>query len=422
MATIIPHKKICEQLGILCRTWYRWRRAGCPLPGPDGDLSAIHAWAAEFRPISTNATPPVASGVRVRSKTHLCRILGISSPYKLDAAGIFPSKKNGAYDVEEVRKALTLYNEQNPEDKCGRLVPTIGHLTGILGVTYGTLASRGINLNSAKTIAGYDLDKAIQVLADHQMNLTRSVFSKVSIGGVVCAAIPLSRGRIAIVDLEDAEKCCNMKWHCHHGYATASGSIKLHRWLIGAGEKQIVDHINGNRLDNRRSNLRIVTSSENAWNSRGRIKILDGDHRPKGISFDKRKHRWQASIQIRRHLGYFESKDEASKAYLEASRKLYGQFAYLCNTTREKLSTNKNSKASQVLKKQRWELFGNRCWMCGGDPDRTDHVIPRSRLELNWPSNLRPICLNCNNRKGAMDWRAAIELVSNGDWNGNHVR
>jgi hypothetical protein len=49
----------------------------------------------------------------------------------------------------------------------------------------------------------------------------------------------------------------------------------------------------------------------------------------------------------------------------------------------------------------RWDYFGGRCWICGGEANSIDHVIPLARGGSNWPSNLRPACLVCNTRKGA---------------------
>jgi len=48
----------------------------------------------------------------------------------------------------------------------------------------------------------------------------------------------------------------------------------------------------------------------------------------------------------------------------------------------------------------RWEMFGNRCYICGGVATATDHVKPLSKGGANWPCNLRPICTKCNSKKG----------------------
>jgi hypothetical protein len=89
--------------------------------------------------------------------------------------------------------------------------------------------------------------------------------------------IPLSRGHFALVDAEDYAFVAQWKWHYmpsrYTGYAKRSvktpdgpKSIRMHRVLTGAKEGQTVDHINGNGLDNRRGNLRLVSNAENCQN------------------------------------------------------------------------------------------------------------------------------------------------------------
>ena len=89
----------------------------------------------------------------------------------------------------------------------------------------------------------------------------------------------------------------------------------------------VIDHINGNGLDNRRANLRLATVAQNAWNSKKR-KSRSGY---KGVCYDKAKRRWRAAIVHhgrRIHLGYFKEKLEAAKAYDTAAIKYFGQFAH----------------------------------------------------------------------------------------------
>jgi len=57
-------------------------------------------------------------------------------------------------------------------------------------------------------------------------------------------------------------------------------------------------------------------------------------------------------------------------------------------------------KTTRAKLQARWDYFGGRCWICGGEADSIDHVIPLARGGSNWPSNLRPACLACNTRKG----------------------
>ena len=142
--------------------------------------------------------------------------------------------------------------------------------------------------------------------------------------------IQLSQGEVAIVDIDDYEYLNQWKW-CYNsqGYAvrsrskykdepTSSGeyTIKMHNVIMP--DDKIVDHINRNGLDNRRSNLRYVTHSQNMWN---RSKHVNNTSGFVGISFHKLTGKWQASIQAygkRKHLGEFDTPEEASSVYQAA--------------------------------------------------------------------------------------------------------
>ncbi|MHC4207804.1 MAG: HNH endonuclease, partial [Planctomycetota bacterium] len=88
----------------------------------------------------------------------------------------------------------------------------------------------------------------------------------------------------------------------------------------------IVDHINGNGLDNRRANLRLATVAQNAWNSKKR----NPRSGYKGVWFAADKGLWRAAIVChgrRIHIGYFTDKIAAARAYDAAARKYYKEFA-----------------------------------------------------------------------------------------------
>jgi len=100
-------------------------------------------------------------------------------------------------------------------------------------------------------------------------------------------------------------------------------------WLYVRGEWPAghVDHINGKRSDNRFANLRIATSSENAWNSRIRSNNACGY---KGVHFKKGINKFVAQIHAGgrvRHLGVFMTAAEAHAAYVKAAREHFGEFA-----------------------------------------------------------------------------------------------
>jgi len=146
--------------------------------------------------------------------------------------------------------------------------------------------------------------------------------------------IPLTRGRVVVVDDEDFAALAAHRWclwsNGKHEYAMreASGrTVLMHRVILGAEKGQVVDHKNHNGLDNRRENLRLCSSQQNNFNTRP----LRGTSKYKGVSLEKRTGRWRAFIRVsykKVALGYFASEVEAAAAYDRAAREHHGQFAY----------------------------------------------------------------------------------------------
>lgn len=144
--------------------------------------------------------------------------------------------------------------------------------------------------------------------------------------------IPLTKGKFAIIDDADFESIKMFRWSCTNtGYAARakringkSKYIPMHRVILNAPDGIDIDHINGNRLDNRRCNLRLATRAQNVHNSRMRKDNTSGF---KGVY--KRYGKFVAKIcfnHIWIWLGLFPTAEEASQAYQDTARKLHGNF------------------------------------------------------------------------------------------------
>ena len=104
---------------------------------------------------------------------------------------------------------------------------------------------------------------------------------------------------------------------------------RLHRVIMNAPKGMIVDHKNGNGLDNRRENLRLATFTQNNYNA---SKRKNTSSQYKGVYFSKSRQRWRASIRFdgkRISLGTFKAEIDAAKAYDAAAKKYHTVFAKL---------------------------------------------------------------------------------------------
>lgn len=159
--------------------------------------------------------------------------------------------------------------------------------------------------------------------------------------------IPLSRGLEAIIDDEDFERVGQYKWSAlmpanpgksgktpyAHRYRKINGEwehISLHRFIMNAIKGVQVDHVDGNGLDNRKSNLRLCTHVQNSMNRKGWSK-----HGLKGVSLVKGctpPREWMASIRVNTklvYIGLYASKIDAAIAYNIAALKYFGEFSRL---------------------------------------------------------------------------------------------
>ena len=143
----------------------------------------------------------------------------------------------------------------------------------------------------------------------------------------------------AIVDTEDLPMLQEYHWSLGsdgYAYSHSKGypNVKMHRLIAKTPEGKITDHINCNRLDNRKINLRHVTDSQNAQNMSAWLKGTKHS-KYKGVSLLKNreyplKKPWLAYIGAsgkRKYLGYYATEEEAAHVYDKAAKELFGEFA-----------------------------------------------------------------------------------------------
>lgn len=151
-----------------------------------------------------------------------------------------------------------------------------------------------------------------------------------------CTWIPLAGGKFTLINEYLAPEIRKRDWHIRNGYAVSlddnKSPIRLHRLVTNAPNDTHVDHINGDRLDNRLENLRICTNEENRRNNNKLNKHNTSGYR--GVRKFKKK--WRAQICVNGeiiHLGTFSDAIQAAHVYDEAALKHHGEFA----TTNKKL-------------------------------------------------------------------------------------
>jgi hypothetical protein len=158
--------------------------------------------------------------------------------------------------------------------------------------------------------------------------------------------IKLTMGQVALVDDEDFDRVNAFKWcvkkfirsgkvyyYGERAIKSENGKQKhqyIHQFIIGTPEKGLeIDHIDGNKLNNQKINLRVVTHQQNMMNKR---KLTKGFSIYKGVYLDKRNQKWNVKICInweRIHLGTFTNEEDAGRAYDIGAIKYYGEYARL---------------------------------------------------------------------------------------------
>ena len=133
--------------------------------------------------------------------------------------------------------------------------------------------------------------------------------------------IPLTKGKYALVDDEDYDRVMEYNWNICNNYAENNNMGYLHRFIMNPPYDMVVDHIDHDKLNCRKYNLRVCSQQDNLKNSIAKNKY-------KGVSWCKVKKKWRVSI-LYKHIGYYKTEEEAAKIYDEKANELYGEFAWL---------------------------------------------------------------------------------------------
>ncbi len=138
--------------------------------------------------------------------------------------------------------------------------------------------------------------------------------------------------KFTFVDDADYKHLKKWKWTFDGNYAARMENgkkIYMHREILKTPLGALTDHVDGNRLNNRRKNLRLCSDSQNSMNSKKR-KFASSKY--KGVSFKKDKNKWISYITVnkkQKFLGYFDCADSAAESYNKAAVKHFGEFSRL---------------------------------------------------------------------------------------------
>ena len=153
--------------------------------------------------------------------------------------------------------------------------------------------------------------------------------------------IQLTQGKVALVDDDDFEYLNQWKWYSSNirgkfyvGRSITVSKYKrkhilIHRFIMNPDKGMVIDHLDGNPLNNQKKNLRICTHEDNMRNCKISIKNTSGY---KGVYFDKKNNTYKSAIKFNKetiYLGYYIDPIDAARAYNTAAIKYFGEFANL---------------------------------------------------------------------------------------------
>lgn len=239
-----------------------------------------------------------------------------------------------------------IYPEYNPTKKSNRFIDRTGERFGKLTVVYRTYNKPGENTNwVCKCDCGnYTVVSSNNLTSGHtkscgclDQQLRSTIYKKhnqYDFTNDYCIGYTSNTNKQFLVDKEDYDLIYKYCWmENDQGYIMAytekrKSAIRLHRFLLQPKENEIIDHINGDRADNRKNNLRISNKQLNGINRDRNSTNISGF---KGVSFDKRYNKYFARIMVDGKsifIGYYGTAEEASKARIEKENELFGDYSY----------------------------------------------------------------------------------------------
>lgn len=214
--------------------------------------------------------------------------------------------------------------------------------SGITGVVFrsdtekwrASISKDGIRINlgtfdnredaiSARTKAeikyyGYNIDNQTEIKIQRLENYVKDGVGYIGL----CGRDGI--GKYSLVSMEDFERCTRLKWSFHKGYVYNTSYGFIHRYILEPSGEFVVDHKNGNLLDNRRDNLRICSHRDNVINSK---RTNNSGHRGVTISKDGRKNKYRAYIKYgdKWERFNFSSLEEAISWRKAKEKELFGE-------------------------------------------------------------------------------------------------